>query len=136
MIHYELFPEQQNERVVNELYVASAAASETLRFKPPHKIEDHGSTVNGINWIDGHMEYTELHTVVNEAVARFAHLYSHGVSKCTFLARLTGRKIQILEYVNCLPGGSFNHDRWLPCLATSFPNSLAQPKPRIFSTIV
>jgi len=51
---------------------------------------DHGSSENGINWIDGHIEYRELHMFLNEAVARFAHLYAYGVSKCTFLAVLTG----------------------------------------------
>ena len=53
--------------------------------------------VNGLNWADGHIEYKELHTVITEAVAGFAHLYAYGVSKCTFLAGLTGRPIHNLE---------------------------------------
>jgi len=36
---------------------------------------DHGSTGNGINFIDGNLEYRELQMVLNEAVADFAHLY-------------------------------------------------------------
>ena len=59
--------------------MASASASETFRFKPPYKMADQGSTENDINWIDGHIEYRELHMVLNEAVAGFAHLYAYGV---------------------------------------------------------
>ena len=44
---------------------------------------DHGSSENGILWADGHIEYKELHSVVTESVAGFAHLYAHGVSKDT-----------------------------------------------------
>jgi len=97
--------------------VASARASETFRFKPPFKMADHGSTESGINWIDGHIEYRELHMVLNEAVEGFAHLYDYGGSKCTFLAGMTGRLIHNLEDVNCPPPDSFNHERWctLPC---------------------
>jgi len=50
---------------------------------------DHGTTVNGINLIDGHIEYRELHMLLNVAVAGFAQLYAYGVSKCTFLASIT-----------------------------------------------
>ena len=60
---------------VKELCVDSAAPSETFRFKPSYKMADHGSRENGVNWNDGHIEYRELHTVINDAVAGFAHLY-------------------------------------------------------------
>ena len=79
VIVYELLRGRQNETVVKELCVASAAASETSRFKPLYKMDDQGSTGNGINWIDGHIDYRELHTVLNEAVIGFAHLYANGV---------------------------------------------------------
>ena len=117
VIDYEFLRVRQNETVVEELCVASAIFSETFRFKPPYKIADHGTVENGINWADGHIEYKELHTVLNEAVAGFAHLYAYGISKCTFLAGLTGRPIHNLEDVNCPPPDSFNHEHWctLPC---------------------
>ena len=82
---------RQNETVVKVFCMTSAAASETFRFKPPYKMADYGSIENGKKWIDGHIDYRELHTVLNEAVAGFGHLYGCGVSKCTFLAGLTGR---------------------------------------------
>jgi len=101
VIDYEFLRGRQNETVVKELCVASAIASETFRFNPRYKMADHGSIENGINWMDGHIEYKELHTVLNEAVAGVAHLYAYGISKCTFLAGLTGRPIHNLEDVNC-----------------------------------
>ena len=45
----------------------------------PYKMADHGSSENGINWTDGHIEYKDLHTVVTEAVAGYIHLYAYGV---------------------------------------------------------
>jgi len=41
-IDYEFLRGRQNETVVKERYVASAAASETFRFKPPYQMADHG----------------------------------------------------------------------------------------------
>jgi len=73
VIDYEFFGEQQN-KTVKELCVFGAAASETFRLKPPYKTADHGLTENGINWIDGHIEYRELHTVLNEAMTGFAQI--------------------------------------------------------------
>jgi len=83
---------RQNETFVKELCVASATAGETFQFKSPYMMADHGSSEKGINWADGHIEYKNLHTVVTEAVAGFAHLYVYGVSKVTFLSSLTGRR--------------------------------------------
>ena len=52
------------------------AIAVTFRFKSPYKMAEHGSSQNGLNWADGHIEYKELHTVLTEAVAGFAHLYA------------------------------------------------------------
>jgi len=68
---------------------------------------DPGSTENGMNWIDGHIEYGVVHKIINEAVAGFAYLYTYGVSKCTFLAGLTGRPIHNLDDVNFPPARPF-----------------------------
>ena len=76
--------------------MACATAAETFRFKSPYKLADHGLSENGLNWPDGHIEYKELRTVLNEAVAGFAHVYAYGLSKCTFLAGLTARQIHNL----------------------------------------
>jgi len=135
LIDYEFFWGRQNETVVKELCVASAIVSETFRFKPPYKMADHRSIENGINWADGHIEYKVLHTFLNEAVAGFAHLYAYGISKCTFLAGLTGRPIHNLEDVNCPRQTLSVTSSGVSYPVTDFPNTLAQPKPRIPSTI-
>ena len=75
VIDYQFLWGRQNETVVKELCVSSAAASKNVPFQAPYKMADHCSTKNGIKWIDGHIEYRELHTVYNEAVAVFANLY-------------------------------------------------------------
>ena len=48
VMDYEFLRGRQNETVVKELCVTSAA-TETFRFKPPYKLVDHGLTENGIN---------------------------------------------------------------------------------------
>jgi len=110
VIDYEFLRVRQNETAVKELCVASAIASETFRFKSPYMMAYHGSVENGINWADDHIEYKDLHTVLNESVAGFAHLYAYDISKCIFLAGLTGRPIHYLEDFNCPPPDSFNHE--------------------------
>jgi len=53
--------------------MARAPASETFHFK---LLQEGGSRLGrkGINWIDIHIEYREMHTGLCEAVASFAHL--------------------------------------------------------------
>jgi len=130
VIYYEFLQVWQNETVVKELCVASAIASETFRFKPPYKKANHGAIDNGINWMDVHTEYKKLHTVLNEAVAGFAHLYAYVISKCTSLVGLTGRPIHNLHDINSITSTG------VLCPATDFSNKLAQQKPRIPSTNV
>ena len=112
MIEIEFLRGRLNETVVKAKCVASTNASETFRFKNPCKMADHGSSENGINSADGHIGYWNLHAVVTEAVAGFAHLYVYDVSKCTFLAGLTGRPFHNLQVLNCPPPDSFNHGHW------------------------
>jgi len=96
---------------------------------------NHGSIENGLNCSDGHIEYKELHTVITVAGAGFAHLYAYGVSKCTFLAGLTGRPIHNLEDLNSLHPPLSITTTVVHYHVTHFPNLLAQPKQRILSTI-
>jgi len=110
-IDYEFLRGRQNETFVKEPCVTGAAASETFRFKSPYKMAGHGLSKNGLNGADRHIECKELHTVVNEGVAGFAHHYAQGVSKCTFLAGLMGLTIHNLEDLECPPIASFNHNQ-------------------------
>jgi len=114
MLDFEFLRGLQNETVVKELSVTSAAASETFCINSPNKMANHGSLENCLNWSDIHIECKELHTVLTEAVADFANFYAYCVCKCTFLVGLTGRPI----HRACPPTVSFNHKHWntLPCL--------------------
>jgi len=82
---------------------------------------DHGSTENGINYTDRYINYMELYTVLNEVVVCFAHLHAYGVSKCMFLAGLTGLLIHNLEDINCPPSDSFSHDHCSTLSYQKFP---------------
>jgi len=90
---------------------------------------------NVLKWTGEHIEYNELQTVITEPVAGFAHLYAYGVSKCTFLAGLTGRPIHYLEDFECTHTSLSITTAGVQCPVTSFSDSLAQPKQRIPSMI-
>jgi len=60
-----------------------------------------GSEENGLNWDDGIVPYNVLETALTETIARYAHLYSYGVTKCQLLAELLGRPVLNLEDFGC-----------------------------------
>jgi len=63
VIDYEFFRGRKFETVVNE--PAWPAAWRPRRsVSSPYKMAYHGSTENGINWNDGHIDYKGLHTVL------------------------------------------------------------------------
>jgi len=101
----------------------------------PYNMAYHGSSENGLNLADGQIEYKELHTVLTEALAGFAHLYANCVSKYTFFAGLTGRPIHNLEDLPCPHPSLSITTTDIHYLDTSFPDSLVQPTPRIHFTI-
>ena len=89
--------------------VASSTARETFRFKISYKMADHGSIENRINWADGHIQYKDLHTVVTESMAGFAHLYAYSISIFKFLSSLAGCTLHNLEDMDYPTPHSFNH---------------------------
>ena len=56
---------------------------------------------NGLNWDDGIVPYNLLEIILDETVARYAHLYSYGAAKCQFLSVLFGRPVLNLEEFGC-----------------------------------
>ena len=60
-----------------------------------------GESENCLNWDDGHITYNQLPSVLNEAVAGFAHLYAYGDSKSTLISQLLGRPVHNLKDFNC-----------------------------------
>ena len=95
----------------------SANASEKFQFKSTYKMADYGSSRNGINWSDGHIEYRESHTFMTETVEGFAPLHIYGVFIFAFLSGLTERPIHNIQDINCPPPDAFNYKLWcnLPC---------------------
>jgi len=55
----------------------------------------------GISWDNGHISYSELHTVLQEAVAGCAHLYAYGTDKSDYLSDMINRTFPNLEDFNC-----------------------------------
>jgi len=61
----------------------------------------HGSDENGLNSDDSIVPYNRSETALSEAVAGYAHFYSYGVSKCSFLSGLLSRPVLSLEDFGC-----------------------------------
>ena len=101
--------------------MASAAASEMFSFKSPYKMAGHNSSDNRLNWDEGHDEYKELHTFLNEAVAGFAHIYTYVVLKRTLFAGLTGRPIHNPEDLDCPPNRLFQSQKLVYIAMSQFP---------------
>lgn len=101
VIHYEFLKGSQGEIIIKELSIAAINVIDTLHFQSPYGMIPHGSAENGLNWDDGHIPYKQLETVLSEAVAGYAHLYSYGVSKCRFLSELLARPILNFEDFGC-----------------------------------
>ena len=95
------FVENQNDTVAKELSVAGRKVIETFQFQSPYAMWPNGSSEIGLNWVDGHIPYTQYSSVMNEAVAGFALLYAYGDSKCTFIAQLLDRPVHNLDDFNC-----------------------------------
>ena len=107
VIDFEFLRGRHNEIVVKELAVAGKNFGESFRFECPYAMAAHGSDENGLNWDDGHIPYHKLFTVLSEAVANFAHLYSIGTTKCKVLSDLLGLLIHDLQDFICPNPSSF-----------------------------
>jgi hypothetical protein len=91
VIDYEVLMRFGNDPVVKEIYLAAKNDFQTFHFQSPYAMHPHDDAENDLNWDDDHINYNHLHTVIIEAVAGYAHLYSYGASKCQFLSNLIGR---------------------------------------------
>ena len=107
VIHFEFLRGRQNEIVVKELAVAGKNVSESFRFESPYAMAAHSSDENELNWDDVFIPYHKLFTVLSEAVANFAHLYSIGTTKCKVLSDLLGKPFHDLQDFNCPNPSSF-----------------------------
>jgi len=122
VIYSEFLNGRLNEIVVKELSVVAKIVVEFFRLRSLYSMTSHGSNDNGLNWVDRHIAYHDLYTVVSEAVAGFAQLYCYAITKCTFLSELLGRPILNLQDITCPQPKSFYHTRWCSLLCHKFPN--------------
>jgi hypothetical protein len=88
VIDFETLPCANNEPIIKQLAIAAKYVVHTYHFQAPYYMHPHGSDKNGLNWGDGSVEYNKLETVLSESVAKFAHLYTFGASKCKFISDL------------------------------------------------
>ena len=122
VIDYEFLKGQNDEVVIKEVGLAADNVVQTFHFKSPYKMAYHGDAGNGLNWDDGHIPYSQLFHVLNEAVAGYVFLFSYGAAKCSFLKGLLGRTVTDLRELSCpLPE---NFSQGFHCLMPchKFPN--------------
>jgi len=98
---YEYLKGAKSKTVVKELSVAANEVLQTFRFRSTYPMNPHGSEENGLNWDDWIDPYNLLETALDETVARYAHLYRYGATKCLFLSDLLGRPVLNLEDIGC-----------------------------------
>jgi hypothetical protein len=85
VLEYEFLKGIGIDPVVKELSIVGDDVIQTFHFQSPYAMHPHGSTENGLSWHDGHIPYSQLYTVLSEAVAGYPHLYSYGAAKCKFI---------------------------------------------------
>jgi hypothetical protein len=101
VVDFEQLSGKQNDTLVKELSIDGRNVLETFQFQSSYAMRPHGDSENGLNSDDGHIPYNQFSSVLNEAVAGFAHLYAYGDSKCTLVSQLLGRPMHNLEDFNC-----------------------------------
>jgi len=136
VVDFEQLCGTQNKTVMKELSVAGHNVLETFQFQSPYSMRPHGNCENGLNWDDGHIPYTQLSSVLNEATASFAHLYAYGDSKCTFISQLLGRPVHNLKDSTALRPATSHLNSVVPNTVTEIPRSVALLYTRIPSTSV
>jgi hypothetical protein len=106
VVDYAILKGVNNEIIIKELLIASYGIIQTCQFKSPYEMapntrESNKSSDNGISWDDGNASYSQLSTVLNEAVAGYDHLYTYGTAKCNVLSDLIHHPFLNLEHFKC-----------------------------------
>ena len=63
------FLQGNNEQVIKEAAICAEGARLHYLFRPPYHMEPHGSKESGLNWDDGFIHYSQVQTVLTEALA-------------------------------------------------------------------
>jgi hypothetical protein len=131
VINYEYLTGIHNETVITDLSIAGENFVETFQFQIPYVMRCQGDTETGLNWVDGHIPYNELSTVLSEAVAGFAHLYVYGVSIAYCCPRCWGALSTISKICGALPPANSDIYTVVPNTVTEIPLSAVQQDMRI-----
>ena len=120
-IDIELLP-GNNEQVIKEAAIVANNAHMHYLFRPPYHMEPHGSKENGWNWDDGFLLYSQVQTVLTEALAPYDHLYAWGEDKCLLLGDILNRPIHDLEAIECPSPSKLKSDIHWQLTCHSFPD--------------
>ena len=100
VIEIEFLP-GNNEQVIKKAAIVPDGVHINFLFRPPYHMEPHGSKENGLNWDDRFLLYSQVQTVLTEALVPYDHLYAWGEDKCLLLGDILNRPIHNLEAIEC-----------------------------------
>jgi hypothetical protein len=86
VVDYAVLKRAKSETVVKGLAVAGKYFIQFYHFKSPYPmttkvLDNNESNPTGMHWDEGHIPYTQLATVLDEAAAGFANFYAFGADK-------------------------------------------------------
>ena len=61
----------------------------------------HGSKESGLNWDDGFIHFSQVQTVLTEALAPYNYLYARGEDKCLLLGDILNQPIHDPVALDC-----------------------------------
>jgi len=67
----------------------------------PNSMNTHSTPTSGLTWEGGLIPYSSLFQALTMATTNFAHLYSKGDDKCSYISSLLGRPVQNLDSFGC-----------------------------------
>jgi len=111
-----------NEQVIKEAAIMSDDVHIHFLYRPPYHMEPHGSKENGLNWDDGFILYSQVHTVLTEALAPISHIYATGEDKYLLLGDILNRPINDLEALQCPDPSELKSDIYCQLTCHSFSN--------------
>jgi len=110
------FLQGNNEQVIKELAIVADGAHMHYLFRSPYHMESHGSKQSELNWDDGFIHYSQVQTVLTEALAPYNHLYARGYDG------ILDRPIHDLETLDCPKASELKSDIYCHLTCHSFPN--------------
>jgi len=127
VVDYSVLKEAHNEIIIKEFSIVSDSVFQAFHFKShyvmdPITREISNSSESGISWNDGHISYSQLHTVKKAAVAGYIHLYAYGTAICEYLSNLIDRTFLNLEEFNCRQPGDLKLEFSCSFPCHKFPN--------------